>query len=577
MAPSDEQLKVVRQRGQFAVKACPGSGKTYTVAARYADLMRKWKMYHRGMALLSFTNVAWEEIDRKLRTEFGFIGGVQYPHFLGTLDSFLNKYIFLPFGHLEMGCNKRPLLIGPPVNDFDPIGKDGWYWGTKDLAYFDYSAFHYLSCGGIVSTKVELSGRADLVARIIEVKKKVLRAGLAIQSDATYVSLQLLDRFPLLGRIIVHRFPLMMVDEAQDTSDLHMKVIDKLIGAGLKHVMLVGDPDQAIFEFNLAHPKLFLEKHDLWSGKSLTLNGNRRSSQKICKFTAHLKLDELESQAVDEKVCNFGLEPTVNGYDKGNIKAVIESFLNLCTASGIEINPKEVAILSRSGKLLQQLFDVPTSYREFNPWKDEDHHSKCFAASRYMYSRGALLEAFRLAVRGLSKYSQPEQEQSDIETKKMWDGMGLVEFRRIILDFISKLPLTNYPLGEWVEKANSVFAATPGFETIKLSIKGGKYKNKYASLKFEELFGSKDATISKYPYYVGTVHSAKGQEYDAVLLILGTKGKGPNYTTLLGSKSLDHEELRIVYVGLTRAKRILVLCVPESDEGSWKTFFGLKA
>lgn len=572
MAPSDEQLRVVRQRGRFAVKACPGSGKTYTVAARFADIMTKWEMHHRGMALLSFTNVALEEIDHKLRTEFGFIRGIQYPHFLGTLDNFLNKHIFLPFGSLEMGCNKRPLLIGPPVNDFDPIGKNGWYWGLKDLAYFRYSDFHYRSTGGIISTKLELSDKTDLVARIKDVKKKVLHAGFAIQSDATYVSLQLLDRYPMLGRILVHRFPLMMIDEAQDTSDLHMKVIDKLIDAGLKHIMLVGDSDQAIFEFNLAHPKLFLEKHLLWSGKSLTLNGNRRSSRKICKFTSRLKLDGVESEAVKEDVRDFGLEPRVAGYDKGNITPVIESFLETCKASGIDINPKDVAILARSGKLLQELFDVPISYLEFNPWKDGDHHSKCFAASRYMYSQGDLLEAFQLAVRGLSKHSQPEQEKSDIETGKMWAGMGLVEFRRTILNFVSKLPATDCSLGEWIKKANTIFAGTSGFEAIKLGIKGGKYKEQYDSLKFEKLFGTTDTTNSKYPYYVGTVHSAKGQEYDAVMLLLGTKGKGPQYTTLLDSKFLDHEELRIVYVGLTRAKRVLVLCVPESDEVSWKSF-----
>ena len=42
---SEAQQKVVFEKeGKFVVRACPGSGKTYSVAARLAARMSKWPL-----------------------------------------------------------------------------------------------------------------------------------------------------------------------------------------------------------------------------------------------------------------------------------------------------------------------------------------------------------------------------------------------------------------------------------------------------------------------------------------------------------------------------------------------------
>lgn len=106
---------VIDKSGKFVVRACPGSGKTYTVAARMAKLMTNWKYTnYQGIAAISFTNVAWKEIEQKLSKNFKKEIPIRHPHFLGTIDSFVNKYIFLPFGHIIMECENRPQLVGDP-------------------------------------------------------------------------------------------------------------------------------------------------------------------------------------------------------------------------------------------------------------------------------------------------------------------------------------------------------------------------------------------------------------------------------------------------------------------------------
>ena len=69
------------------------------------------------------------------------------------------------------------------------------------------------------------------------------------------------------------------------------------------------------------------------------------------------------------------------------------------------------------------------------------------------------------------------------------------------------------------------------------------------------------------------MHSVKGETFEAVLLILKTKGIGSAYKTLL-NKNISisvSEELRIAYVGMTRPSKILVIAVPNDDnKDAWE-------
>ena len=49
------------KHGLFVIKAAPGSGKTFTITKKAIDIINNWK-YNGGLALLSFTNVAVNEM-----------------------------------------------------------------------------------------------------------------------------------------------------------------------------------------------------------------------------------------------------------------------------------------------------------------------------------------------------------------------------------------------------------------------------------------------------------------------------------------------------------------------------------
>lgn len=93
------------KKGKVIVKACPGSGKTLCVSERIIRFINEHEDNQSGLAILSFTNVAIDEISERYEKETN--EKIVYPHFIGTIDSFINKYIFLPFGHLVMNCKKK--------------------------------------------------------------------------------------------------------------------------------------------------------------------------------------------------------------------------------------------------------------------------------------------------------------------------------------------------------------------------------------------------------------------------------------------------------------------------------------
>ena len=138
---------VVCNEPRIIVKACPGSGKTFSVTARLARILKKNKLNrHQGIAVLSFTNTACNEIKMGLQEDWG-INEVSNPHFIGTIDKFINDYIFLPFGHLEMGCSFRPEIIGTEYNkwfDYDSSKTkvyDGKVSQRDPNYYFDKVSF----------------------------------------------------------------------------------------------------------------------------------------------------------------------------------------------------------------------------------------------------------------------------------------------------------------------------------------------------------------------------------------------------------------------------------------------------
>lgn len=134
-----------------------------------------------------------------------------------------------------------------------------------------------------------------------------------------------------------------------------------------------------------------------------------------------------------------------------------------------------------------------------------------------------------------------------------------------IMDLLLNLPNPAGDIRDWVHEASRVLRDKDIHMQLRL-------KNNCEEYYFDQLF--KNSTASGANFRIGTVHTVKGETFEAVLLILKEKGaKGAYYRTLLeqGKTTLNNEELRVVYVGATRPRKILVLAVPnEQSKRAWE-------
>lgn len=595
---SKNQKKILEyDKGTVVVKACPGSGKTYSVAARISKLLSEKDFSRKGIAAISFTNIACDEIEDKLKNDFNTSVPLKHPHFLGTIDGFINNYIFLPFGHLYMECKVRPELVGEPHSTWSVKKSDRDY-----DQYFDKTTFNIT--GHLVQIAPSQSfnfnwayynQNGDVngnIQNIIDSKNKYFRKGYANQSDANYIAMKVLEKYPLLAQNIANRFEYFIIDECQDTNDIQMKIIEILNNFGAKNIMLIGDRDQSIFEWNNANPELFDEKYKIWD--KIILDENRRSSQKICDFITNLSsFDKIK--AVSDEVKDDDNKPEVRGYiiprkkptikepsiisfqeSKASFQMILEEFIKKCNKDKVSVTKDTVAVLYR-GKSNSKYLGLTTDIYEYKsiPWIDNKYFVKSIIKGKHLYDNGEIMKGYKLIEKGFFELLYKPKDVnfycSNEFVKNTIEKFGVKKYRKNIFKFIEVLPETkNKTINDWIIKTNENLSSNLYLKKLKLNV---IIEN--SNVLIDEFFGDDLNSENLHPFYFGTVHSVKGKTFAAVLLLLG-KNAGKNYENIVNAeqsilKPKDLEELRIVYVAISRPKKILYMAVPNSDLILWQT------
>lgn len=341
---TDEQRGAINHPdATWVLQACPGSGKTKTAALRVGHLLQGWPHKHRGIALLSHTNVAVESFTTAFR-RLGLNQAMSYPHFVGTLDSFIAKYILLPFGHRVMECSRPPILIEgrehfthaftvspqnnrgqrPHIIEFSPKYQDG--------------TFSFVANPG--SRLAIAQFRQEDIENCL---KRFGRAGFYTHAHSRYWTLRILNEVPRIGEILSQRFLKLIIDEAQDTSDIQEAIVFALATSGI-NVSLIGDPDQAIYNFAGADGS-FLERFR-GENQPLKLSVNFRSNNNIVQVVKGFSsIQEMQSREADTVE---GHGAFVLTYPNNDEQSVITAFSESINSLNLKVS--QSAILLRGNE-----------------------------------------------------------------------------------------------------------------------------------------------------------------------------------------------------------------------------------
>lgn len=571
-------------RGHTILTACPGSGKTTSIVKK----LRVVSQYcaerygkHTGFACLSFTNKACAELKQKYREMHD--EKLTFPNEVLTIDSFIMQYVVLPFWYLCDACKKKPIV----VNEEDIL--DHIYYNNVQIAgkwqrypvmeLRQYSKIMYSKKPSIVSIdkaafkwnhKVVTDANEKSYCRAAILYR--LRKGYVTSSDALWMACYILKHHQEVSRALISRFPYIIVDEAQDNSELHFEFFNLLKSAGLQNLEYVGDVCQSIYGFNNARPELLQAMMAEQGWNVLPMSECRRSNQRIIDLYSKLKSSDVPT-ITSHGVIDKGIPIVVYKYDEGNVRDIIRDFYQVCDDNELS---KRI-ILARGVNKCKTLAGVKDV--DFKYWKSDLPYlliDAVFAleASDMDYA----FRKIRLVLSRLIAKDSPDAKRQfihEIEHNKDWNAK--------IFRFLKQIPSFSLSFKEWSEQTCVLLHdfweldEQPMFVPYQRQV-GYKMKE-MENVPVERFHQSRDEG-SDYHKSIDTIHAVKGATLDAVLLFLSANSKGQGISLNdFPRRSVRYmtESQRMIYVACSRAVNFLALAVPKSiaDENIKRTLAGV--
>ncbi|MET9983989.1 UvrD-helicase domain-containing protein [Streptomyces rochei] len=233
--------------GGVLLGLAPGSGKTTLIGLKLALMADAWTSATCGVCVLSHTNTAKNEITARVASLAAGRSLLRYPHFTGTIQSFVYTFLALPAVRAR-GVEVRSVddaafetaairLLQHPdyftLRSFVERQRDGTGIVTG-------ATFVYKDCALF---------RADTASgkQLSHLKRTLARRGVFRYQDMYAIAQQYLAQHPGIIPAVSARFPFVLLDEMQDTSATQHELLDRVFASSPTVVQRVGDTNQGIY------------------------------------------------------------------------------------------------------------------------------------------------------------------------------------------------------------------------------------------------------------------------------------------------------------------------------------------
>lgn len=526
----------------FKVSAGPGAGKTYWLVNHIKNVLHNSdKLFRtRKIACITYTNIAVETIRKRLGTSSEQVE-------VSTIHSFLYKNIVKPyvsFVAVEYGLNVVEMDGHDDIVLSNYSFLQEWKTRTGQQRINDdkkvieaFSKLKWKLENGDLKVKTDYPitiGKYPIKNdSYFEYKKMMWEKGLVHHDDVLFFSFQIIYKFPFVVNILNAKFPYIFIDEFQDSNPIQVEILKKL-GLQESKIGVIGDVAQSIYKFQGADYTQF-QTFSLPSINEYILNENRRSSDEIIETLNHVRNDicqvKFRNISISKPIIFIG--DMILALRAAKIKCCNEQVYTL-SRNNITSNAMKAEIngAKLDSKLLEKLKEIDSNHKRSN------RIYSCIKAIAYGKEN-----KFKDAIKELEKLFNYRIDK--------------IKGKRKALKYI------NLFLDKYDEYKNGTLLNFADFIRTNLisdlpNFKAGAIKTFYDSYTFDQLFLCvsipEDMSLHK------TIHKAKGDEFDNVLLVLKEE-KDINFLT--ERNLLSNEEHRINYVAISRAKNRLFISVPE--------------
>lgn len=573
--PTDQQQVILDCESPVRlVSAAPGSGKTWLIGERIKITLSRWRLAQRGIAALTFTNAAREEIIDAVGFQLG------HPHFIGTLDSFVFRYIVRPFGHLYQPGLKNVRIV-PAHFAADMAEQQNWFQATytdkngkirnsgllitlnkepRKVAHVFASNFLDLQNGEPIFTikeafksepaQLSLSESRLILKRKLEVWEK---SGRVSHSDCAFIAYQLLlgPHGASIKGLLARRFPAIIIDELQDTGYFLGHVMLSLFQHGEFKGMMVGDPDQAIYEFSGAHPSLFSRFSTLGGAKLHEMSRSERCPDAICQVANHLASSR-RTISGNGRVGFAGI-----GWYDGLGHGEVENFANAVASRNGQLRivaRKNSELLKIRGIDNDEGRTVIGGSKTLEKLRRAVHFLRVGNATKALDLAGSVLSRVLLES---DHITETELSQTVAKSATEWRDLKL----SLLMEAFSQ---SNSSISEWCPRMVEVLRnliSNRGWSRTDFP----KWRMPIVpkDLSSKPLFPTSLPSPNSSLRYL-TVHGAKGQTHDTTLYFVGSPTKDSPCPSITWFEP-NSEERRVAFVAATRARNNFVLCVPKAS------------
>jgi len=273
----EQREAVTHGEGPLLVVAGAGSGKTRVLTYRMAWLLATGRAQPHNLLAVTFTNKAAGEMAERVER---LLGGPLAGGFVGTFHRFalqlLRKYpekVGLPPRFAIADEEEQRRLLEAVLKE---LGASPTQLSPRQAR----QAISRIKNGSAAASD-------PLLAAVFEGYQAKLREAQAVDfDDMLTLAVKLLSENPELRLAIRQRFTYLLVDEFQDTNPVQMELLWQL-GGPSPNLTAVGDEDQSIYRFRGAELSHILRfEHTYPGARVLTLGNNYRSTKPILAAAA---------------------------------------------------------------------------------------------------------------------------------------------------------------------------------------------------------------------------------------------------------------------------------------------------